>query len=109
MRYSAIQIFEGGTFTRNYNMPDKHINYTLLNTPKLKAFFDTNRYVVVPYYMNDTYIVFKEDHPMFNVTCIKYKIMGLFVFPNLYYAVMENIHTILDSLANNFYNDNNTI
>ena len=72
MRYSAIQIFRDGSFmdTRPYAKSEALDN---IADDKLKAFFNKHKYVVVVVEDKDfggvpyTYMVFKEEHPMFNI------------------------------------------
>jgi len=66
MRYSVIQIFRDGSFmdTRPYAKSEALDN---IADDKLKAFFNKHKYAIVEVEDKDTYMVFKEEHPMFNI------------------------------------------
>jgi hypothetical protein len=85
MRYSVIQIFRDGSFmdTSPYAKDEALDN---IKDDKLKAFFNKHKYVVVVVEDQDfggipyIYMVFKEDHPMFNIPIILFGNISL----NLY-------------------------
>jgi hypothetical protein len=89
MRYSAIQTIRDGTFlgASTYAKSEALDN---IKDDKLKAFFNKHKYVVVevedkniggvPY----TYMVFKEDHPMFNIPITLFNISyNLYTHPRV--------------------------
>ncbi len=72
MRYSVIQTIRDGSFmdTRPYAKSEALDN---IADDKLKAFFNKHKYAIVEVEDKDfggvpyTYMVFKEEHPMFNI------------------------------------------
>jgi hypothetical protein len=74
MRYSAIQTIRDGRFVgASPYAKDEALDN--IKDDKLKAFFNKHKYVVVEVEDKNfsgvpfiyTYMVFKEDHPMFNI------------------------------------------
>jgi hypothetical protein len=78
MRYSAIGIFEDGSFfDPTWNRPlysTENIIQNGLNTGELKEYLKTHKYVIVKYF-GSNFMVFEESHPMFN--------LGLIDTPNM--------------------------
>jgi hypothetical protein len=107
MRYTAIQIFEDGSFLssrfyrhaamKSFDMAD--------NSGKLREFFEEHKYVIVPYIENPlgtTYMLFREEHPMFNLPVLRMRTY-LNNNTNLIYGPL---HDLLKELLKHF---NNTI
>jgi hypothetical protein len=77
MRYSAIQTIRDGRFVA-FSPYAKDEALANIADDKLKAFFNKHKYVVVEVEDKDfngvgvpylyTYMVFKEEHPMFNIS-----------------------------------------
>jgi hypothetical protein len=111
MRYSAIRIFDDGSFKlprsnekltyqlvkaaamsafKDNNMADK--------TGKLKAFFNKNKYVIVTSsdYKDIKYIIFSEPHSLFNLPVLKWQT------PTVKQELLEPIRATLKGLLTDF-------
>lgn len=72
MRYSAIEIFSDGSFMMRLSNPGPSVYNYMLTTPsdEIKKFFFENKYAVIAT-DNNTYMLFREDHPMFNIILVR--------------------------------------
>jgi len=98
MRYSAIRIFHNGSFmiSRFYRHTAINSLNVVDNSGKLKEYLKEHKYVIVPFSedTDTTYMLFREEHPMFNLPLLRQK---------THYGP---IHNILKDLLKDF---NNTI
>jgi hypothetical protein len=105
MRYSAIRIFGDGSFmaARFYRHDAIHTLNVADNAGRLRGFFNKNKYVVVTSSEDTdfTYMLFREEHPMFNLPIMSKK---TYLNNSLMYGP---IHDILKGLLKDF--NNNTI
>jgi hypothetical protein len=111
MRYSAIRIFNEGGFILGQHYRHDAIDTLNVadNAGRLREFFNKNKYVVVTSSedIDFTYMLFREDHYMFNLPVFILSVLRRRIYDGRRYTINGLLDGIIKELLTNF--NNNTI